>query len=75
MLDPAGYTKGTDGKRTNPDGSPLSITFSVQAGWIDYEAMADEIVSNLRELGIDIKANKIAAGLGGRAEEVAATSR
>ena len=32
----------------------------MQAGWIDYEAMADEFVSNFRELGIDIKANKSA---------------
>ena len=60
LLDAAGYAKGSDGKRTNKDGSPLSITFSVQAGWIDYEAMADEFVSNFRELGIDIKANKSA---------------
>ena len=58
LLDAAGYAKNADGKRTNPDGSPLSITFSVQAGWIDYEAMADEFVTNFRELGLDIKANK-----------------
>ena len=30
----------------------------MQAGYIDYEAMADEFVTNFRELGIDIKANK-----------------
>jgi peptide/nickel transport system substrate-binding protein len=58
LLDAAGYKKGGDGKRINPDGSPLSIVFSVQAGYIDYEAMADEFISNFRELGIDIKANK-----------------
>jgi peptide/nickel transport system substrate-binding protein len=58
LLDEAGYKKDGDGKRTNKDGSPLSIVFSVQAGWIDYEAMADEFISNFRELGIDIKANK-----------------
>jgi peptide/nickel transport system substrate-binding protein len=58
LLDAAGYKKGSDGKRTNPDGSPLSIVFSVQAGYIDYEAMADEFVSNFRDVGIDIKANK-----------------
>jgi peptide/nickel transport system substrate-binding protein len=58
LLDAAGYKKGSDGKRTNPDGSQLSITFSVQSGWIDYEAMADEFISNFREVGIDIKANK-----------------
>ncbi len=59
ILDDAGYKQGSDGKRTNPDGSPLSITMSVQAGWIDYEAAADQVISNLRDLGIDIKANKM----------------
>ena len=58
MLDDAGYTKGSDGKRRMKDGSKLDITFAVQAGWIDYEAMADEFVSNFRELGLDIKASK-----------------
>lgn len=58
LLDSAGYKKGADGKRANPDGSPMSIVFSVQAGFIDYEAMADEFISNFRELGLDIKANK-----------------
>ena len=69
LLDAAGYKKDADGKRTNPDGSPLSITLSVQSGWIDYEAMADEFVANFRELGLDIKANKIAAGGRRPAEE------
>ncbi|MFD7154508.1 ABC transporter substrate-binding protein [Kribbella sp. NPDC059898] len=59
MLDAAGYTKGSNGLRQNPDGSPIAITFSVQAGWIDYEAMADELTSNFRKLGLDIKENKM----------------
>jgi peptide/nickel transport system substrate-binding protein len=59
LLDAAGYQKGPDGLRHNPDGSPLKITFSVQAGWIDYEAMADELTSNFRKLGLDIKENKM----------------
>ncbi|MEU8226503.1 ABC transporter substrate-binding protein [Kribbella sp. NPDC048915] len=59
LLDAAGYAKGSDGLRRNPDGSPLKITFSVQAGWIDYEAMADELTSNFRKLGLDIKQNKM----------------
>jgi peptide/nickel transport system substrate-binding protein len=58
LLDAAGYAKGPDGKRTNPDGSPLSIVFSVQSGFIDYEAIADSVISNFRDLGLDIKANK-----------------
>ncbi|WP_350278256.1 ABC transporter substrate-binding protein [Kribbella sp. HUAS MG21] len=59
LLDAAGYQKGSDGLRRNPDGSPLKITFSVPAGWIDYEAMADEVTSNFRKLGLDIKQNKM----------------
>ena len=52
LLDAAGYAKGADGQRANPDGSPIDIIFSVQAGYIDYEAMADEVISNFRELGL-----------------------
>ena len=58
LLDAAGYKKGADGKRTNKDGSPLKITFAVQGGYIDYEAMANVFVPNFAELGFDIKQNK-----------------
>ena len=58
LLDAAGYARGPDGQRANPDGSPIDIVFSVQAGYIDYEALADEVISNFRELGLTIKANK-----------------
>jgi peptide/nickel transport system substrate-binding protein len=55
MLDAAGYTKGADGKRTTPDGQPINLTFTVQAGWIDYQATADVIVRNLNEVGVTSK--------------------
>ncbi|MET9023287.1 ABC transporter substrate-binding protein [Actinopolymorpha sp. NPDC004070] len=55
LLDAAGYKKGADGFRTNKDGSPLTIKFSVQAGWIDYEAMADSITASFRKLGLNVK--------------------
>ncbi len=55
MLDAAGYEKGSDGKRTMPDGSPLSVDFSVQAGFIDYEAIAEVVADNLNDLGVDTK--------------------
>jgi peptide/nickel transport system substrate-binding protein len=58
LLDAAGYKKGADGKRTNKDGSPLKITFAVQGGYIDYEAMANVFVPNFADLGFDIKQNK-----------------
>ncbi|MEW1952046.1 ABC transporter substrate-binding protein [Terrabacter sp. NPDC080008] len=55
LLDAAGYKKGADGKRTNPDGSPLSINFSVQAGFIDYQAMADVVAQGMNAAGVDTK--------------------
>ena len=55
LLDAAGYKKGPDGKRTNPDGSPLAVNFSVQAGFIDYQAMADVVVKGLNDVGVPAK--------------------
>ena len=55
LLDAAGYTKGADGKRTNPDGSPLAVNFSVQAGFIDYQAIADVVVKGLNDSGVNAK--------------------
>lgn len=52
LLDAAGYKKGADGKRTNPDGSPLAVNFSVQAGFIDYQALADVIVKGMNDAGV-----------------------
>jgi peptide/nickel transport system substrate-binding protein len=53
ILDAAGYAKGADGFRTNPDGSPLAVNFSVQAGYIDYQATADVVVAGLKALGLN----------------------
>ena len=55
LLDAAGYAKGADGKRTKPDGSPLAVNFTVQAGFIDYQAMADVVVKGLNDLGVTAK--------------------
>ena len=55
LLDAAGYKKGPDGKRTNPDGTPLAINFSVQAGFIDYQAMADVVAQGLNAAGVNTK--------------------
>lgn len=55
ILDAAGYAKGSDGKRKNPDGSALNLTFSVQAGWIDYQSMADVIVRGFNAVGLNSK--------------------
>ncbi|GAB2608967.1 ABC transporter substrate-binding protein [Pseudactinotalea suaedae] len=55
ILDEAGYAMGEDGWRTAPDGSPIALVFSVQAGWMDYIAMADVVVRSLQAVGIDAK--------------------
>ena len=55
MLEAAGYKAGPDGKRTGKDGSPLNVNFSVQAGWIDYEAMAQVIVAGMNAAGVPTK--------------------
>lgn len=45
-----------DGVREMPDGTPLGPwTFAVPFGWTDWMMMADMIVENLREIGIDIR--------------------
>ena len=54
MFDAAGYKKGGNGFRVGPKGQPISIVFSVQAEYIDYLAMADVIVRNLKAIGFDI---------------------
>lgn len=55
MLDAAGYKVGSDGFRTTRDGKPLTIEFSVQAGWIDYQAAADVIVRDLKAMKLNAK--------------------
>jgi len=55
MLDAAGYPVGNDGFRTTKDGAPMPVTFSVQAGWIDYQGAADIVVRNLKEMKLDAK--------------------
>ncbi|GAA2113992.1 ABC transporter substrate-binding protein [Actinomadura alba] len=55
MLDAAGYKKGADGKRTTPEGNRLNVTFTVQAGFIDYQSMAEVIARNLTSVGVPTK--------------------
>lgn len=55
LLDAAGYRKGADGFRTTPQGKPISLVFSVQAGFIDYLAMSDVVTRDLNAVGIRTK--------------------
>lgn len=52
LLDEAGYTAGSDGTRTLPDGSPLSFSISVGATSSDWLSVAQIITQNLAEVGI-----------------------
>jgi peptide/nickel transport system substrate-binding protein len=55
LLDEAGYRKGSDGLRTDPDGKPMKLTFHVQAGWVDYIALVDTITRGWKQVGIDVR--------------------
>ncbi len=55
LLDAAGYKKGADGFRTGPSGQAIDLVFTVQAGFIDYLAMADVITRDLNAVGIRTK--------------------
>lgn len=55
LLDEAGYAKNADGWRVDENGDPLSFVFSVQAGWMDFIAMADVITRNLQAVGVQVK--------------------
>lgn len=55
LLDEAGYEKNADGWRLDENGQPVSFVFSVQAGWMDIIAMADVIVRNAKDVGVQIR--------------------
>ncbi len=55
LLDAAGYAKGADGFRTNKDGTPLAITFSVQSEYIDFRSLADVVVAGMQAAGFNAK--------------------
>jgi peptide/nickel transport system substrate-binding protein len=55
LLDAAGYEKNADGWRVDEEGKPLSFIFSVQAGWMDIIAMADVVVRNAKDVGVQVR--------------------
>lgn len=52
LLDEAGYPRGTDGKRTLPDGSPFAFDISVGSASSDWLSVANIISQNLAEIGV-----------------------
>lgn len=57
LLDEAGYAMGSDGVRVGPDGERLSFEFMTQAGRSEYELAQQVIMANLKEVGIETRAN------------------
>jgi peptide/nickel transport system substrate-binding protein len=57
ILDEAGYTRGSDGIRTMPDGSPLAFDISVGATSSDWLSAANIIDQNLEDVGVDATVN------------------
>jgi peptide/nickel transport system substrate-binding protein len=55
LLDEAGLRLGPDGVRRRADGSPLTLSVIVPAGWSDWVRSAQVVVANLRSVGVDAK--------------------
>ena len=51
-LKAAGYKMGSDGFFTQPDGSKISLTLAVPAGWSDWMQAIQMISSDLKQVGI-----------------------
>jgi len=53
LLDDAGLKVGSDGFRTNKDGSPLAIKLQTVNGWTDWTAAAQVIAQSLQDVGLN----------------------
>lgn len=54
LLDAAGITLGSDGKRVLPDGTPFAFDYSVGATSSDWVSVGNVIAQNLAELGVTV---------------------
>ena len=54
LLDEAGITLGSDGKRVLPDGTPFEFDYSVGAASSDWVSVGNVIAQNLAELGVTV---------------------
>jgi peptide/nickel transport system substrate-binding protein len=52
LLDEAGLTRGADGLRHMPDGSPLALDVEVVSGWSDWVRAGQVLVRDLQKLGV-----------------------
>lgn len=53
MLDEAGLTRGADGIRVLPDGTPMTYDINVVSGWTDWVTADQIIAESLKEIGIN----------------------
>jgi len=62
MLDEAGYVRGADGVRTNPDGTPWNHELVMVNGFSDWLAVAPTLKDNLEAIGFKITINNYDPG-------------
>lgn len=61
-LDEAGYVKGSDGVRTNPDGTRWAFELLMVNGFSDWLAVAPTLKENLESIGFEITINNYDPG-------------
>jgi peptide/nickel transport system substrate-binding protein len=61
-LDEAGYAKGEDGVRTNPDGTRWAFELVMVNGFSDWLAVAPTLKENLESIGFEITINNYDPG-------------
>ncbi|KAA1051397.1 oligopeptide ABC transporter substrate-binding protein [Lacticaseibacillus paracasei] len=55
LLDKAGYKKGKDGYRADPDGKKLTINFATMAGGSTAQPMAQNYIQQWKKIGLRVK--------------------
>ncbi len=59
ILDAAGFKKGSDGIYVSPNGTKLSFSIKVPAGWTDWDEICQIISQNLQAIGIKVSVDQI----------------
>lgn len=55
LLDEAGYKKGSDGYRTDPQGKKLTINFATMSGTSDAETIAKNYIQQWKKIGLRVE--------------------
>lgn len=55
LLDKAGYKKGKDGYRTDPNGKKLTINFATMAGGSTAQPLAQDYIQQWKKIGLRVK--------------------